>query len=354
MQQLQEAPVGGDLEARIARLEGIFRLGGLGAPQGDPALLDAIQRQTGFMAKILGDKALASAQTGPMRIGTTNVEDGSITADKIAVGAITAGLIDVDTLSAITADMGTLTGGKIRIPGAGNAHIEIDGSLVTPEIKLYDSAGVQRASLKADGSGWLGASASFSWTSAGVLSIDGARINNATITTGKISDVGFDKLTDGTITGVGTMGSGGAIKTASSGARVEIDSGGIRGFSGGSTKQFEVAAASGKAKFGDGQDAHIDATGIHLQDADVIEWATNGFSMAVSGSLFLFTGPDGETIAMGASSISLGKSTGGVAIVGTLWLGNRSDAGNGAMWYDLASNTFKVREGGATKTITTV
>lgn len=105
--------------------------------------------------------------TTAAQIANAIIGDAKIT--DVAAGKLSAGTIAADLI--INAFFRTATSG---------GRIEIDGGAATPEIKLFDTGGVQRGSLKADGSGWFGSSTAFSWTPAGAVTIDGnvASINN--------------------------------------------------------------------------------------------------------------------------------------------------------------------------------
>jgi hypothetical protein len=117
-------------------------------------------------------------------------------------GSIAASALNVATLSAITADMGTLTageinGGRIITGPTSGTHLQLSPT----GIRAYNGA-TQRVQILSDGSGWMGAAASFAWTNAGAVSIDGARINalsvdtaqinNLAVATGKIDNLAVD------------------------------------------------------------------------------------------------------------------------------------------------------------------
>ncbi len=68
---------------------------------------------------------------------------------------------------------GTLTvSGTLRSAASPNARYELTGT----GLKTYDSGNVQRAQILNDGSGWLGSSSVFSWTAAGVVSLNGSAV----------------------------------------------------------------------------------------------------------------------------------------------------------------------------------
>jgi len=74
-------------------------------------------------------------------------------------------------------------GGSIEALGAGSAKAKIDAT----GLKLYNAAGLQKAELLNDGSGWLGDSAVFAWTAAGVVTLNGSAVMPNTITGGKVN-----------------------------------------------------------------------------------------------------------------------------------------------------------------------
>ena len=224
-------------EERLDKLEQVFRLGGIGAPGGQ-SLVDRVDRLTAQVSKLTSDQAIGNVLKGPLRIGTTNIEQNSITAAKIAVGTITAteisagsitteklaaqavtaakittgtitatqiaagtitgtliaagtitsDKITVANLSALSADMGTITAGTIT---GGTVQTAASGSrVVLNSSGVSGYAGVtQRFFLSSDGSGWLGNSSNFSWTLGGVLSVNGAILTNATVAGTKLEDL---------------------------------------------------------------------------------------------------------------------------------------------------------------------
>jgi hypothetical protein len=94
----------------------------------------------------------------------------------LSVNKLLAGTIAVQFLLA--------TGGSLATAASG-ARVEI-----TPTgIKLYDSDGTQRGLISNDGSGWFGGSTDFSWTAAGAVSINGAKIQDLTVDTAQIANL---------------------------------------------------------------------------------------------------------------------------------------------------------------------
>jgi len=100
-----------------------------------------------------------------------------------------------------------ILGTKIRTDSEG-ARIEIDGSIETPEIKVFNASEVQTVSIKSDGSGFFGSGdGKISWDTSGNMSVQGSlsvlNANIGTITAGKFSldsgkvQVGADVLGSG-------------------------------------------------------------------------------------------------------------------------------------------------------------
>lgn len=67
---------------------------------------------------------------------------------------------------------GTLTVSGTLRNSAGNPRWQLDST----GFKQFDSGGTQRSQLLNDGSGWLGSSSVFSWTAAGVVSLNGSAV----------------------------------------------------------------------------------------------------------------------------------------------------------------------------------
>lgn len=100
--------------------------------------------------------------------------DGSAFA---VTGAITA------TSGSISGTLTIVAGGKILAGTAGAARVEISDT----GIKQYDSGNNQRSQLLNDGSGWLGSSSVFNWTTAGVVSLNGSAVVGNSLDAGKVS-----------------------------------------------------------------------------------------------------------------------------------------------------------------------
>lgn len=110
--------------------------------------------------------AFASRASAPFRV----TEAGAATASSIdlAGGSVT----------------GTFTvSGTLRNAASPNARYELTGA----GLKGYDSGNVQRYQILNDGSGWLGSSSVFSWTTAGVVSLNGSAVVGNSLDAGKVS-----------------------------------------------------------------------------------------------------------------------------------------------------------------------
>lgn len=110
--------------------------------------------------------AFASRASAPFRV----TEAGAATASSIdlAGGSVT----------------GTFTvSGTFRNAASPNARYELTGA----GLKGYDSGNVQRYQILNDGSGWLGSSSVFSWTTAGVVSLNGSAVVGNSLDAGKVS-----------------------------------------------------------------------------------------------------------------------------------------------------------------------
>jgi len=107
---------------------------------------------------------------------TTKIDGGDI-----YTNTVTATQINVSQLSAISADLGTITAGTITGGTIQTAAANARVVLGTTGIKWYDAT-TQRGQILNDGSGWLGNSSHFSWTTAGVLTINADKITAGTLT----------------------------------------------------------------------------------------------------------------------------------------------------------------------------
>lgn len=199
----------------------------------------------------------------------------TINGSQIVVGSISADKINVTQLSAISANLGTvtagtITGGTIQTATSG-ARLVVDST----GLKSYDSGGIQRVEILNDGSGWLGSSIAFAWTAGGVLGINGAFINVGSISADQLNVTELSAITAnlGTIT-AGTI-TGGTLQTATSGARVVINSTGLKSYD--ATTQRSQILNDGSGWLGS-------STGFAWTSAGVITMNLGGGSIVTSSS----------------------------------------------------------------------
>lgn len=198
------------------------------------------------------------------RIGSLTVD--SLEASKITAGNLAADVIATCSINANQITTGTLAANVSVTIGSGTSSIgtALSGArleLTALGIKGYDAT-TQRVQILNDGSGWFGSSSDFSWTSLGVISINGLRLQNTSVADAAIGSCSFGKLTAGTITVAATLGTGSAIQSAASGTRITITPTEIAGYNG-STKQFYLQSSDGKAYCGAGA-AILDVYGVGI------------------------------------------------------------------------------------------
>ncbi len=161
---------------------------------------------------------------------------------------IIAEMIRVSELSAINANLGTITAGLIIgatiQTAASGARVVMD----TTGIKWYDSGPTQRGQILSDGSGWLADASLFTWTTAGILTLNGSIINDATITAAKMAVIGTG-VKDANLNGI------------------SIDAAEIVGQLNG-VDQFSISATDGKARFAAGAVA-ADVNGITIKSDSI-------------------------------------------------------------------------------------
>ncbi|MEN3051311.1 MAG: carbohydrate binding domain-containing protein [Candidatus Methanosuratincola petrocarbonis] len=250
---------------------GDFKLGGSDSPKlsmvgTSLSVQGSITADAG--SSIDGQYLTALSVTGA-KIANATITDAKIndlSANKLTAGTITVGIT-------------TGTGGSV---GSGTGNPRVD--LTSFGIRAYDSAGTQRVQISSDGSGWLGASTDFSWTTGGTLSINGARIQNATIgtaqiadlavTNAKINDLSASKLTAGTITVGITTGTGGAVGSGSGNPRVDLTSSGIRAYDSTGAQRVQISS-DGSGWLGTSADfswttgGTLSINGARIQDATI-------------------------------------------------------------------------------------
>ncbi len=182
-----------------------------------------------------------------------------VTTARIADLAVTDAKIENLTASKITAGNLTVavlvdTGGVLQTAASG-ARVTI----APTGIKWYDAT-TQRGQILNDGSGWLGASGAFSWTTAGVVTMAAANVSGA-LTAATIS---VTALTAGNLTVAGTITTG-SIQTGAAGSnRIVIDKDYITGYNAANVKQFYLSAADGKAYCAAGK-VILDSAGVYIE-----------------------------------------------------------------------------------------
>lgn len=100
--------------------------------------------------------------------GNYMIWDGSALTVAGAISALSGSIAGLLTIGA---------SGALEALGTGSAMVKLDNT----GLKLYDSGGIQRGLLSNDGSGWLGSSTVFSWTTAGVVTLNGSAIADGSI-----------------------------------------------------------------------------------------------------------------------------------------------------------------------------
>lgn len=230
---------------------------------------DMLDYHDSVIRSLLADRSLGRALSGPLWLSGTSVVDGTITAPKISV----------NTLEAVTTNTGDLniTGNLVAaaaFPATG-ARVEINSS----GLWGYSGAATTTFKLNTDGSGEIGTGANkVTWTTGGVVAIPAAVISSLTIadigggtlggtyqtnsgssridisTTGIVAYAsGIETFRLNGTTGAMTATGSFTVKSAASGARVEISSaGGIAGYNSGGTQTFLLNAAAGNGQLGAG------------------------------------------------------------------------------------------------------
>jgi len=219
--------------------------------------------------------SIPMARIGDLIVGSAKI--ASLSADKI-----TSGTIQVTTSITIDGEFNTGT------VGAANVHIIPDG------IEGYNSGGTQKFELNTDGSGWLGASGSFSWDTNGVVSIDGAALQALSVENAAINECSINKLTAGNLSVKGTIVAGGSLVTGLAGTnRIEITNTTISGINSSNVTQFYLSASDGKAYAGAGT-ITLDSTGLKVK-GQVAEFqdsagAARGYIYGTNGPAFVIAG----------------------------------------------------------------
>lgn len=324
---------------------------------------DKLEKLDAQVSAMLQDRSLGRILNGPLWLSGASVVDGTVTATKISV----------NTLEAIQTNTGSLnvTGNftaAAAFPATG-ARVVINSS----GLWGYSDATTTTFKLNVDGSGEIGTGSNkITWTSGGVLAVPAAVISSLTIAdvgSGVIgstfqtnagssridlSATGIIAYASGTetfrlngTTGAMTATGSFTVKSAASGARVEISSaGGIAGYNSGGTQTFLLNAATGAGQLGTGSNtiswdssgnasiggvslssgkitaSHISVTNLAAINAN-LGTITAGSINAASVSVTNLTASNVSSGALGSggSGINLG-GTNGLTINGTLTLGS--------------------------------
>lgn len=221
----------------------------------------------------------------------------------------------------IAAGIITATGTGLIRTSSTTTRVELDST----GLKAYN-AGTQRVQILSDGSGWLGSSSDFSWTNAGVLSV-----NKVTATSGTVGAFTIDSnsifsgtktLTGNYTASVGhlTIGSDGHISAYQ--FRIDADGsayfkGNITGasgtFSGSLNASGKITASNvsvGGAVSGDMDGLYIDANNKWLKSATKTQFQVGGSTGITYDSL------SSSTITLGSTVVFNTGTTNGIKIEG--------------------------------------
>lgn len=251
-----------------------------------------------------------------LRVGSgVSIGDGSITTDMLAADAVTAGKIDVSTLSAITADMGTLTAGSIT---GGSINVGDGGVTVSND---DGTSGI-----------YIGANEIYAkYDGTKTFTLDGG--------SGVVTATSFQMTTD-------TLS---MIRTAASGARVEINNDGLAVFDADGHEHTKVTA-DGLSLYNSGGGTPALAECITFEDVngyveskiyhdhanhDMRLWTDHaadasdvGLGITLTGNLAATAnGTTGVVLTAGNADILLNASNGAgdVDVWGDLWAYNLSE-----------------------------
>jgi hypothetical protein len=208
-----------------------------------------LERFTFDAVKLLDPGTITQTLLGSNSVGTAQLIANSITADKIAANAITTDKIAANAITADKIAANAITTDKIAV-GAVTATQLADLSVTTAKIV----SGAVTGTIIADGA------VTTTKVAANAITADKLSVN-------QLSAISVDagSITAGTLTGV-------LIRTAASGARVEMSSsGGLRGIDSGGTTQFQIDPTTGKGIFGGGI-ATIGSDYIRFNSSNSIDW----------------------------------------------------------------------------------
>jgi hypothetical protein len=174
-------------------------------------------------ARTIAAGTITANEIGANTITANNIATGTITATLIAAGTITANLIAANTITANQIAANTITAGQIAA-GAITAGAIQAGSINSTHIQAYSIAAIN-----------IGADA----ITTNAILAGSVTANKISVTTLSSLTSNMGSINAGTITG-------GTIQSGTTGARVVLDSLGIRGYAlDGVTKTFEVNSGSG-------------------------------------------------------------------------------------------------------------
>jgi|GEM_PF-2070312 len=185
----------------------------------------------------IADLAVTNAKIA--NVDAAKITTGYLSADRIEASSITSDKISVTSLSALSANLGTITSGTVTgatiRTAASGARVQLTS---TNGIEVFNAT-TRTAHLNKDGSGYLGLTNPISWNSAGVVTVPGTLISGEIV--------------------------GNTIKTATSGWRVELQNSGypIRVWDGTNTV-FSVSDAGAVA-----MNATLTAGGITLNGGTI-------------------------------------------------------------------------------------
>ncbi len=254
---------------------------------------------TNSIIQLRETNSISTARIGDLIVGSAVIASCSI-------GALTVGTLG---------EVGTIGAGGGWVTGSSGARVEIDSS----GIRVYNSS-VQTGEININGSGWFGVSGStISWNAAGALSVSslvvGTNVGIGTaFPTASAGDLAYEDLVGASLCDT-TIISGGkiitglltasniqtgylasnlvTIRSASSGARIQIDGTYIAGYNSDDALQFYLSASDGKAYCGAGS-VVLDSSGITISDG------------AGAGYLFFYYGENKKGSAFYAGSGTAG------------------------------------------------
>lgn len=267
-----------------------------------PFKISAANVGTYFDSAAIGDAYISN-------LDAAKITTGFLSADRIDAGAITASKINVSQLSAIAADLGTITAGTIIgaiiLTGSVNPRVALDS---TNGISAFNASSVQTVAIRPDGSGYMGSSGAFSWTTAGVLTISAANVSGTLTAVTFRTSAGNPKVEIDSTNGIRALNAGGAVT-----AQILTDGSGFLG-AGTERVSWDTAGAltvNTLRTAASGQRMEIRATDNEMHfygnrgDGTVEELATIGINSGVQDDVI---GLFGSSTSTRAAINALGKS----------------------------------------------